>query len=1121
MDPSGESALMRVSRRSFVFSSVVTPLLVNAVGACSNEREDPPPVEIPQVKRQVHVALPATRTWSTEQQAKLVLRVGTKDYALKSHTDDTLGAMLTGTGELLGTERQPTHYVDAAEFSAEGVQLYSAGVEALEGSLSPMLFGVHVPAAQREHLDGLEGTLGSTGREWLGDDNPVVDPNGFLSPDSQSNASWLLFTQLGIMTPEPQFAELILSMMYGLSEFGDLVAELQNLDEFSYDDAVVGKTPWMTQRYIFDAQGQKIQRTNLATLEPLTRTVKDAAGRSKEEPVYHTEFVVADRVKRAKALATRALERAINNEPRLRGLGRMRPPVVAESTRQVGLPDADALVSELLGSGSAASESARDVAPQISLPDNRSRKSLRQLTVAYGGREHGRDELKIEALVSGALSSLFSYEQFNAKDQTTDQGILAYVPGVYFPGPRLSAFEEKREAELTLGNDVARVHFYGHQLRLAGRSDSDRDHPTYYYITYLLSLVLEISIPTVLAVLGAYHGFTAVNAQSLAKESLELLREFLPELASLIISAFVQIARGGSVSASLAEILLAAILKLATQRLKVVLIKVFAKLFKFSATAAAQAVFAATAPVVGQILAGIAVVQGIAQLVAIGAAAASGENGTVKWVLRRTYPVRVTIEPNRPTIATFPERVTEVRITYATPENSSKAIETRHKLATSTTLQSLSTYAFDPVRVTYDAKVECTVELFNGPDLVGKGLAKLSQNAPMPDNTTPNSVTAKIDLVAARLDDKTRLRESRRFGMLASGRAWSDPGADAPGYRPPLWRGDARVAPSNVAVDQSNSLIGYGFSTDFLAPVPGFFGQGHLVGRTPPVFPAPAAFNSFPGALDAGGHVLLRRYGYAPSDTGPRSLGGYVIRIIRRPDPSSGGTIDRYVAVRFEDAAGMTRIIPTDEEAKANPNLRLGFVGTSILCAKLHPTNAALLALTADAVGPLFESFCTIDSPQPQYHWSREEGKVLGTFDNAVSLVGVRNKDLCLVLEQGARRIQAVTTAGAVASDPDFFGGRSQFALQTSAERTYLDIEVDGNNNIWVLSSLGDATSIIEVFAGNSRAGQGPIAEFREVNARWVALDDGSTVYTVANGANKGVGTYPEPTLSVWVPQNG
>jgi hypothetical protein len=121
---------MRLSRRSFVQASIVAPVFAQAIAACADDpKENLKPDPIERVSRDVHLALPQLAGWTPEEQAELVVGIGGANFKVKQHTKESLTSALgDAASTLLGSLEFPTHWVDDAPFSAEGVQSYVVGL---------------------------------------------------------------------------------------------------------------------------------------------------------------------------------------------------------------------------------------------------------------------------------------------------------------------------------------------------------------------------------------------------------------------------------------------------------------------------------------------------------------------------------------------------------------------------------------------------------------------------------------------------------------------------------------------------------------------------------------------------------------------------------------------------------------------------------------------------------------------------------------------------------------------------------------------------------------------------------------------------------------------------------
>jgi hypothetical protein len=205
--------------------------------------------------------------------------------------------------------------------------------------------------------------------------------------------------------------------------------------------------------------------------------------------------------------------------------------------------------------------------------------------------------------------------------------------------------------------------------------------------------------------------------------------------------------------------------------------------------------------------------------------------------------------------------------------------------------------------------------------------------------------------------------------------------------------------------------------------------------------------------------------------------------------------------------------LPASFEAK---DARAFLRGDALTRARMHEAGY-LVALTSigGEVVDLREA-TRLGRPADPLLFTRR-GALRGQLSGPTSIAPLRGLHGYALLEQGERRVQALDFS---ANYLDIWSGDSVIGLRRDDGRLFVDLEIDAAGNVWVLSYVPNGTAKTE-FSIDVYDSRGQfVVTFDEVNALGLTIDLFSGVFT-ENAENViGPGGYPEPTISIWTPEN-
>jgi len=195
----------------------------------------------------------------------------------------------------------------------------------------------------------------------------------------------------------------------------------------------------------------------------------------------------------------------------------------------------------------------------------------------------------------------------------------------------------------------------------------------------------------------------------------------------------------------------------------------------------------------------------------------------------------------------------------------------------------------------------------------------------------------------------------------------------------------------------------------------------------------------------------------------------------------------------------------------------LGLLSGATLIRARHHASGHLLSLTNAGVEVVdLAKRAQLQRPADSTLFVRR-GERPGQQSGSVSVAPLPGRNAYALLEQGARRVQALDFDG---NPLGVWAGRSSILLTLDAGVVFTDLDVDSAGNVWVLSYKpnGAARAVFNLEVYNSAGAF--VVRFVGINAMALAVDNFSTVFTQNAENLGGPGGYPEPTLSVWAPEN-
>lgn len=532
---------------------------------------------------------------------------------------------------------------------------------------------------------------------------------------------------------------------------------------------------------------------------------------------------------------------------------------------------------------------------------------------------------------------------------------------------------------------------------------------------------------------------------------------------------------------NLAEIIggvLAGLVKFAAKGLAVGVAGVIAEaIAEAGAEAAVETAAEAAFPVAGWVLKGIEIVQTGAQLVIQAVHIASGQL-LVRSSLEPAHPVEVVVRPKAS--AFFPQGAKTYKLTV-TPEGR---------------LPIESTGDFDPKQQAVTIACPSPVPLFDtlqaevvllnsARETVGHGSTTVTNGTKVGER---QEVEFEVEGLPVSIRAGTRLVHARKLEITSSGRTFRETSAGPTADDTALSciDGEHVCRGLGITLSQQLGVLGYAFETPMVCQSGAHATQIHTL-----PFPGdPAAIKSL-----ACGTITVTQVALA-SGEGPSCL-------VTRTSTGAYGVFP------FDP----TQALPLTFDPKEAAGI---LKGEALVRARMH-NGGFLVALTDVGVEVVDLSKRAVLGRPADPDLFHRRGQRLGQMSAPVSVAPLRGIYAYALLEQGTRRVQAFDFSG---NPIPLWANSPSIALRKDAGRIFLDLDIDATGNLWGLSYVHDrgvaASFVIDVYDPRGSS----IVTFEGVNALALAVDAFTSVF--AENAENAVGpdSYPEPSISIWTPQN-
>ncbi|MFO0678797.1 MAG: hypothetical protein U0169_19860 [Polyangiaceae bacterium] len=650
-----------------------------------------------------------------EHASRLSLFVGGASHPLSAHTPATLAA--ASNHALYGKPTEtPTHYVEGAAFSVEGVQSYKVLYTTADGRYFPLLAGIHIPTA----------------RDVAASDSNDDAPDPFhLSVDDA--ALWCIYHDPGILSLEPTTATMVAKAARACAEFDALRLEIRRRLVTTTSAMLERGEAWISSVFDLDEAGQKIPAL---ALDGSPRV--DGSGAT----VWQTSYVGAPAV----VTATRALLAAATT--------RMNGDPAFEGVRYLPTQGVDVVPSGLTSSGTST--------PFICLDSGT---TVSRRTVDFHAHGH---EFTVEMKNRSAVGSLLLVQSVSA----TGTKIVGWAgaPGVFFPSipfPPGSEYTTEAKVEVDVPEDANEVHVWtaaaAFSRGVRGELVPD-DIAAYRDVMWALDALVDFVLPVMLLGMGIGGARANKSLRDVVKHSLvHVVEEGGLELIVELLASFT--GKGKSLGDRFEE---------AGAAVGAGVVKFMARLGPqifggIAATIVAELVVEATAekcvPIVGWTTALLGVAQSLVQLGFVEEHVRTGKMLTRHRAVA-TSAVKVAVAPSKED-AQFPDRAAKyaVTLTPTTEDEAFRPMEARGVFASS---ENSFDVAFD--RVPRMALV-ATVTLF---DRFGTAVAEGKHVVPAPSGEDEEREieleTVGIPFVVT---PKSRLVHTRKLAATATGHTWA------------------------------------------------------------------------------------------------------------------------------------------------------------------------------------------------------------------------------------------------------------------------------------------------------------------------------------------------------------
>lgn len=709
-----------------------------------------------------------------------------------------------------------------------------------------------------------------------------------------------------------------------------------------------------------------------------------------------------------------------------------------------------------------------------------------------------------------ALGSLFGVSHFDDKGRVLKTNLLGYVPATYYPslthlfGPSSAEGKYQPPPETFTSNVWTAALGVSHgdngpdgeQVNLTSRA----------LVTWVLSAMTDFLLPgtfLALGLAGARHArdqlVKAVLEEAGEEGGLEGAYEILGGLAGAIYN----VGAGQNVGKMLRDFgkdILKVVLRLTE---KIILQGRFAKICAtVFAEAGAETSIALATPLIGWAVYAADVATTGVQLGFATDHLLTNDVFT-HGVVHYTHTVSVTLTPKDSTY--FPSGIGFYRATVATADGSSAflPVQSVGRFVPKPNASGIEAFELEIGDVPILVAFSLQVDLFDRDPTtndrpVVRGTLRVATIANVTERGEAQHVAYAIDTPPLPIDGSTQLVHDVLLRPTAGGFAWSAGGAPAPA-------GDADP---------------YACKPGALCEVSGLYVRQNATqaGRIAFDFSTSTSNGSCP--IMAGVAMPASRAAQPTSTTvnanEPKALGAR--RLVTSLDGTSvvlSQTTTERVRVYLVPRSDAD--FSAEKWQENGADLYVTSRGNRVSGARLSPSGTCLFLALADAVEiiPITRDAGSASSRQPTSPIVRP-GQEAGCLSLPVAVAGFHDRAQVAVLDAGLGRVTVFDYAGNFV--PWFRGDLGYLALNSgTANRIYLDLDVDPAGDVWVLARAQDFSRYYLDVYGKTGA---LLASFGKLQADRFALDRFNQVFTLNRQVLPGPNGYPVPTVSRWYPQN-
>lgn len=869
-------------------------------------------------------------------------------------------------------------------------------------------------------------------------------------------AIWAIYHDPGIMALDPAAASAVVAAARSCPEFDALRFEIKKRLVASTHDSLQRGEAWITCNYELDEKGQKIAMRNFDGT-PLV----GADGKQ----VYERTWVGAPAVVSATAALISATTTKLNSNPAFNNVKYINAPA-----RAVG-DDVTSLQASSLG---------EHKTRHFKCFDNNKTQSRRQVEVTIEG-----DELKASMTNHSALATMMVIESYSG----TDHKVIGYgvAPSVFFPAipfPPDKPYQTEAKLEVEVPENANEIRVWTTAGGFRRGVDASLITPAmerFYIATWAIDAVLDFVLPSMFIYMGIGGATCHSTLMTVVKHAaVHLLEEGAVEIVIEALASFV--GQGKSLGDRFEEFgsaLLGTFIKIMSRLLPEIFGSLAAGLI---ADVIVGAAVEKSIPVVGWTIAAIGVAQSLVQLGFATEHLITNQSYTAYRTIF-TRDVKLTVKPKADE-AQFPERAARYKATITGVAKDGTLLPIEKSGVFQSTADSFHVDFHEVPRLAFDINI--TLYDSDGAQ-VGLG----HQRFPAPnDDEHVFEAEMETEGIPFNVTKRSRFTHARKLEVTANQRAWVGSVA-APAPAPTS--DDRALSPDQrdgkvqklvaLTFSQTKQRLAYNFSSP--NDTSAFSFHAHDIGRTTAEVNATAGTITKSRALI---HSLRDHHCLIDFHQGTLAVFPYVV--------------------------GETNLATFDPVSQASIGFHGRLHGTDLIHARIHPHAGVLCAVTnlGLEILPLSEL-----SSQPGSSFAlTRRGTQPGQLLTPIAVAPLRERHAVAVLEIGEnRRIQLFDFNGNLLDEPTV--SLAPTAADPFTGLMHTDLDVDSNGNYWVTGY--HPTSHQFSMRVYQPSGQG-LATASGVNAQRLALNLFNELYTlnVENVRGPGVGNYPEPTLSVWLP---